>query len=116
MPTLGQGSIILADLVDPQGHNPKVRPAVVVTSDADIRAGEALTGVAITGAIDDPLPDTQIELPWDPTGKARTDLKKRSVAVCDWQAVVEQSDVQRIIGHLPHATALEVVRRVIRSE
>lgn len=93
-----------------------MRPAVVVAPDNEIRAGLPLTLVAITGTITDPLPETQVELPWDPTGKARSGLKKRSVAVCNWRVEIEASEIERIIGHVSPTVVLEIIRRIPRIQ
>jgi mRNA-degrading endonuclease toxin of MazEF toxin-antitoxin module len=112
MPILAQGAVVLAQLADPRGQNPKVRPAIVVSADAEIQEGRPLFLVAITSNVVEPLPENQVELPWDPTGKARSGLKKRSVAVCDWVVTAEQGHIERVIGHLPPTFMVEIVRRL----
>ncbi len=115
MPTLSQGAVVLVELADPRGQNPKTRPAIVVSSDAEIAKGESLFLVAVTSNVTDPLPENHIELPWDASGKSRSGLKKRSAAICDWIVHVEQDKVERIIGHLPATLVVEIVRRVPSS-
>ncbi len=112
MPILAQGAVVLAQVADPRGQNPKVRPALVVSSDPDIKENRPLALVAITSTIIEPLLDNHVDLPWDPTGKARSGLKKRSAAVCDWLITVEQGQIERIIGHLPPTLMVEIIRRL----
>ena len=48
MAKLRRGQIVWQELTDPQGRNPTVRPAVVVTPDADIRDDGEVWLVAIS--------------------------------------------------------------------
>jgi mRNA-degrading endonuclease toxin of MazEF toxin-antitoxin module len=92
---VGYGSIVtVADMLDPQGRNPKDRPALVVSRDEDISPGEPLIVVAIStlrpGAAQ---PQWTVKLPWDRRGHPRTGLTTNCVAVCDW---IEEIDEGRI--------------------
>jgi mRNA-degrading endonuclease toxin of MazEF toxin-antitoxin module len=112
MPILAQGAVVLVQVADPRGQNPKIRPAIVTSSNEDIQERRPLSLVAITSNVVEPLPENQLELPWDLAGKARSGLKKRSAAVCDWLVTVEQDHIERIIGHLPATLMVEVIRRL----
>ena len=48
MSQLCRGSIVWMELPDPQGHNLKSRPAVIVTPDAEIQAGGEVRVVGIS--------------------------------------------------------------------
>ena len=79
-----QGSIVRAQVTDPQGGNPKQRPLVVVTTSSEIDLDGELVAVAITGELATPLSDDEVLLQWHPLGRCRTRLKKPSVAKCSW--------------------------------
>ena len=46
MSQLCRGRIVWVELSDPQGRQRKCRPAVIVTPDADIRAGRETRSIA----------------------------------------------------------------------
>ena len=84
MSQLSRGRIVWVELLDPQGRNPKCRPAVIVTPDADIRADGEVWIVAISTQLDEAAAEDQVELPWDRRGHPRTGLRERCAAVCTW--------------------------------
>jgi hypothetical protein len=92
MTVLRQGSVVRAWVNDPQGGNPKCRPLIVITPTKEIGDG-LIAVVAITGEFADPPAHDEIPLPFDPTGKAKTGLRKPSVAKCSWQEAVAPADV-----------------------
>jgi mRNA-degrading endonuclease toxin of MazEF toxin-antitoxin module len=53
------------EVADPQGRNPKRRPAVIVTPNDDIAPDGVVRVVAISTRIEEAPPDVQVELPWD---------------------------------------------------
>jgi len=58
------GDIVLVSaMIDPQGRNPKDRPAVVVTRDDEIHEDGTLEVAAITTWLPDPLPEDHVLLP-----------------------------------------------------
>src|SRR5713226_1360039 len=89
------GSVVWAELEDANGFR-KVRPAVVVTTTADIAAGKPVRLVAITTRLPHPLPDDHVLLPWDRQGKARSGLRRRCAAVARWQVEIPVGDVQQV--------------------
>jgi mRNA-degrading endonuclease toxin of MazEF toxin-antitoxin module len=97
------GSVVWVELTDANGIS-KIRPAVVVSSTADIAAGQSLRVAAITTRIPDPLPGDHVLLPWDRQGKARSGLRRKSAAVGTWLAEIPNSAVRQIVGILPPAT------------
>ena len=65
MPSLCRGRIVWVELPDPQGRNPKCRPAVIVTPSADIKPDGEVWVVAISSQTDAAPAEVQVELPWD---------------------------------------------------
>ena len=82
MARLCRGRIVWVELLDPQGRNPKRRPAVVITPDPDIRDDSEVLVVAISSQTDEAPNEVLVELPWDRQGHTRTQLKERCAAVC----------------------------------
>jgi len=109
--TLQLGSVIWAEIEDPNGHR-KVRPAVIVSPSEDIESGKPVRLVAITTRLTTPLPVDYVLLPWDPQGTARSGLRRKCAAVASWQAVISASDVQSVVGLLPPAAIAEVLAKV----
>ena len=99
---LQQGSIVWVSVSDPNGVNPKERPAVVVTPTEEIVSGEAIVLVAVTSTFTRPLPANRIELPWHTAGHPVTGLKRRCVAVCDWLITIDQTAIINIAGNVPN--------------
>src|SRR4051794_35709921 len=107
MPSYGD-IVIITNLLDPQGRNPKDRACVVVTVPDEIGEGAALEVVAITTLLPEPLPFNHVPLPWHAQGHPRTGLNKRNAAVCSWTAEVESSRVARVIGRVPGRHLLRI--------
>jgi mRNA-degrading endonuclease toxin of MazEF toxin-antitoxin module len=82
--SLQQGRIVWVELADPQGRNPKVRPAVVLTPTAEIRPDGDLVVAAVSSRADQAPPDVCVELPWHRDGHPRTKLNRRNVVVGTW--------------------------------
>jgi mRNA-degrading endonuclease toxin of MazEF toxin-antitoxin module len=107
--TYGYGDIVLFSAVlDPQGGNPKDRPAMVVTPEEAIEQGQPIEVVAITTLIPDPLPDDHVLLPWQLPRHPRTGLNKRCAAVGSWLASIPQDRVIRIVGFAPARRLVEL--------
>ncbi len=66
------GSVGWAELEDANGYR-KVRPVVVVSATADIKAGGLVRVVAITTRLLDPLPEDHVLLPWERQGRRARD-------------------------------------------
>jgi len=111
---LGRGRIVLVEVTDPQGHNKKPCPVVVVTAAEEIREGSPLVGVAVSTTFPHPVPEDCVELPYDPTGKSKTGLRRRSVAVCSWRQALTPADVIRDIGRVPDRQMLAILEKVKR--
>src|SRR5262249_14283582 len=94
MPQPERGRIVWVDLPDPQGRNPKRRPVAILTATEEIEPGEPLVGVAISTTIDPSSSGAHVELPWHREVRAKTGLKQRSVAVCNWLVAFDVSAIQ----------------------
>lgn len=96
MALIRYGDIVDAEIADHNGIV-KFRPALVLTPNADIDAGEPLVLAAITGSqIPEVLPSHLVGLPstavWP---HPVTKLKKKSVVHLGWLSVVLQDAVKR---------------------
>lgn len=69
------GRIVQVEVLDSQGRNPKVRPAVIITPDEAIRWDGEVDVVAITTQLDQAPEDDQVKLQFDPRGTCRTQLR-----------------------------------------
>ena len=98
MPKPEQGRIILVEVSDPQERNIKLRPAVIISETTQIQRDGRITCVAITSSIPDKLPNDCVFLPFDPTGKARTGLRKRSMAMCSWIFEIKEDEIEKYLG------------------
>ncbi len=105
------GSVLWAELEDLNGYR-KIRPVVVVSPTADIKAGKPVRVVAITTRLPDPLPADHLLLPWDRQGKARSGLRRRCAAVASWQAEIAVSAAQQVVGILPPQTIGELLAKI----
>lgn len=111
---LSQGAVVLAVLLDPNGRNPKRRPAVVITATTDILeyGNDEIHVAGITTKFDPSnLQADEVIVPYSRSGNARTGLTEKSVVKCDWLKTVSCSDVQ-VIGHLPGEHLYQVIQRV----
>ena len=111
MADLRQGRIVWVELLDPQGRNPKVRPAVVLTSTAEIAATGTIRVAAGTSDVGSVPADEGVTLPWLATGHPTTKLTRPSVAVVTWIADVPASAV-RVAGTVPLKPFLELTAKV----
>lgn len=114
MAALRQGQIVWVEIRDSAGRNPKCRPAVVLTKTSEIHDGEPIVVVAATGRIDQPLPKHHVALPWMHSRHPVTGLYKPCVAVCDWLAEIEPSQVISVGGNVPTHIMMEIVRQATR--
>jgi mRNA-degrading endonuclease toxin of MazEF toxin-antitoxin module len=70
------GRIVWVEVADPQGRNPKRRPAVIVTPTEEIQPDGMVRVVAISTQFEAAPPEVQVELPWDRRGTAKTQLRQ----------------------------------------
>ena len=101
MSSLCRGRIVWVELLDPPGRNPKCRPAVIVTPDAEIKPDGEVWVVAISSQLGTAPAEDQVELPWDPRGHPKTKLKERCAAVCSWMERVSVANIQESAGIVP---------------
>jgi mRNA-degrading endonuclease toxin of MazEF toxin-antitoxin module len=59
-----RGRIVWVELPDPQGGNPKRRPAVIVSEVPEDRPDAEVWVVAVTTQVDAAPADASVELPW----------------------------------------------------
>lgn len=76
-----QAIVWTKDALDPNGNNPKNRPAVVMSKDC---SGSSVFLVFITGEFDEPLPPEQVQMRWRRDGHPITGLYKECVALTTW--------------------------------
>ncbi len=114
--TLHQGSIVWATVADANGHNAYGRPVVIITRESEIAGAPELVGVVAsnTAANQSSRRETWIELPWHPAGRVSTRLRKPTVAVCEWLAVVNPAELrdEDLGGRVP-ASVLEQILDVV---
>ncbi len=101
MSSIRQGRIVYVPTLDPQGRNPKTRPAVVVTPDDRIAAGGVVRVVAVTGTFGQAPREVTVELPWDRAGHPRTKLRQPGEAVCSWAFDVAVDELTDTGGFVP---------------
>jgi mRNA-degrading endonuclease toxin of MazEF toxin-antitoxin module len=106
--------VIIPDLLDPQGRDPKPRPCVIVSSPVAIASGGTLMVVAITTQLPNPLTPDHVPLPWAAQGHPRTGLNKPNAAACSWLVEIEPSRIGRKLGHVPPKPMLQIAA-VLRS-
>lgn len=112
MSQLCRGRIVWVELLDPQSRNPKRRPAVIVTPDADIRADGEVWVVAISTQLDQAPAEVQVELPWDPRRHPRTKLTQRCAAICTWMEKVRVASIQEYAGTVPGRQLLDILKLI----
>ncbi len=110
-----QGRIVWVEVPDPQGRNPKRRPAVIVTPTAEIRADGEVVVAALSSQIDQSPPEVSVPVPWQPNGHPRTKLNRRNVVVCTWLASLSvgsigPDDVGGLVPFAEMARVLEIIR------
>lgn len=111
MTALRRGRLVWVELPDPQGRNPKVRPAVILTPTDLIRPDGVVQVAAVTSAIGQAPRDAVVELPWHPSGAVKTKLTLPSEVVCTWLAEVPVANVSDSGGFVSGATLLAIVSK-----
>jgi len=100
------------EVLDPQGRNPKCRPAVILTPTEEITPDGEVILVAISGRTDVAPPEMQVELPWQAQGHTRTRLNKPAVAVCTWLFKRPVATIKSFGGVVPARQMLEIIVKV----
>lgn len=57
-----------------------------------------------------PVPPDEIEIPWQPDGKALTRLCQYTVAVCNWRPSIPKSEVIDTAGTVPRPLLDEIFK------
>lgn len=114
MPILCQGSIVWARVSDPRGGNEKERPIVIISSMHDIEHHNDVVAVAAStsSALQDPIPENCVSLPYHPQGNTRTKLRRPTVAVCNWLLVVPKSAILEVAGIVPPHVLATIIEKV----
>jgi len=105
---LSLGDIVLViDMPDSRGVNPKTRPAVVVGLPEETEAGDLIFVVAVTTRPDEVASDDRIGLPWSRPSHPRTGLNEPNAGVCSWLVRISVSanrptDRDRPVPDPPH--------------
>lgn len=112
---LQQGRIVWAELLDPQGRNPKRRPAVILTPTAEIHTEGEIVVAALSSQIDQSPADVSVEVPWHLDGHPRTKLNRRNVIVRSWLvtlpiASIQPNDIGGLVPFAQMSRVLEIVR------
>lgn len=109
LPWVRQRSIVEV-LVTAERGKTKYRPVLVITSDAEILAGEQIVGVAVSSSAYKNQPFT-VELPWAINGKCKSGLNRPSVAVCNWILDFKSTDVKHH-GYVTEDVFIKVLKAV----
>ena len=96
---LSPGTIVWAHLKDPRGAFKK-RPVLILVDTNYDSADALMRCAAITTTFPNPAPSTCVELPWNPSGKVATGLRKRSAVVLDWVFRVRPQQLDEVVGYI----------------
>ena len=97
--------IIFAEVLDPNGRNPKTRRVVVLTPDIELAAGSPVVVAGVTGTLPNPLTADYVKLPYkNPPGRhPKTGLTKEAAVLCTWILAIAPNDVRGRSGFVPPA-------------
>lgn len=112
------GRIVWAEVADPHGRNPKVRPLVVLSPTADITPDGVIRAVACSTRVGMAPADVCVPLPWDRTGHPKTKLREPTVAVCSWAVELPVAAVLDTAGVVSgrHILAIQSAMKRIETE
>lgn len=101
------GHVVLASMTDPQGLNPKERPAMV----ANVGEDGSILVIAITSKHNEENPFVVGGLPWS-SGPipAKTGLSKKSWADARWFTIIQASDCV-VVGFLPLKLTVVILKK-----
>ncbi len=97
--------IIFAEILDPNGRNPKTRRAVVLTPDSELAAGFPIVVAAVTATLPNPLTADYVKLPYksSPDRHPKTGLTKEAAVLCTWVFSLSRNDICGRSGFVPPA-------------
>ncbi|WP_390895529.1 type II toxin-antitoxin system PemK/MazF family toxin [Stieleria tagensis] len=110
---VARGDVVWVKLLDPQGGNEKIRPAVVVDLTEN---GEVCIVVAGTTKFNDTdllRPDV-IQLPYSTSSDtpSRTGLRCKTAVICTWFERIPVDEIQDRTGNVPTVLYNAILRRV----
>ena len=109
------GRVIWVELLDPQGRNPKCRPAVIITPTDEITPDGEVRVVGISTQLDAGPHEVQVPLQYDPRAACRSGLREQCVAVCNWIVRIPVVSIRDYAGTIPGKTMHEIGEKVKRS-
>ena len=115
MPILVRGRIVYPKvaILDPQGQNPKEgRPFVVISRDEEIKKGDPIQAVGLTGELNQSPADHFVLLPYGPT--AKSGLKQQSAALCTWLIYISPEKLDVGKGYIHPDLVDEIVQKVLQ--
>jgi mRNA-degrading endonuclease toxin of MazEF toxin-antitoxin module len=107
-----RGRMVWVEVPDPQGGNPKCRPAIILTPTDEIKQDGDIVIVAVSTQVDAAPAATVVNLPWHRDGHPKTGLKAPSVAVCNWVQQVKLTSIRDCAGIVPGKQLLEIEKKV----
>ena len=110
------GTIILAEIREPNGKPAGGHFAVVLSSQAEIDAGEDLRVAVCTTSFQLPLPSGWFFLPTKPQGHAVTGLREACVVKATWLQSVPQANVIKIRGRAPASIVRQILNWLADKE
>ena len=114
MPSLVRGRIVYPKIAipDPQGKNPKEgRPFVVISRDEEIKKGEHIQAVGITGELNQSPDGHYVHLQYGPS--AKSGLTQKSAALCTWLIDISPDKVEVGKGYVRADVVEEIVTKVV---
>jgi mRNA-degrading endonuclease toxin of MazEF toxin-antitoxin module len=106
--------VIVSQLLDPNGVNPKDRPCVIMDDPKSPPPSGMHLVVAISTVVPDPIPPDHNLLPYYHPRHPVTGLNKRNAAVCPWVEVITTARIIRRIGTVPDARLLLITAELER--
>lgn len=117
MPSYRYGDIVTLVIPDPNGVNPKLRPALIVSTDEELATQPVIRVASISSSsIPKPLPSAYFKLPWKRGKHPKTGLDRHSVVKCDWLAQVSDDQIVSRIGTAPASVMIEIAKYFASQE
>ena len=117
VPALIQGRIVWATLPDPQGRNPKDRPLIILSHNADqLGDNDEVKVIGISTHQGEAPWNVQVPLPWSPAGNSVTRLREPCSAVCTWTANIKKGTIRKVSGSVPPATLQTILDTIQKIE
>jgi hypothetical protein len=106
------GRVVWVAIPDPQGRNPKRRPAIILTPTDQITPDGDVWVIGITTKFGQAPPEVQTELQYDPRGNCRSGLREQSWAVATWVMQVPVSSIEAYGGTIPGPQMAEIHSKI----